>query len=100
MLHGSLHHRLGGRLVGDRAVVGCRLATCGPDLLDHALGHGGALAGAVPRAAEVVDHHRGALLRQQQGVRPPETPACTSDQRHLAVQLAHENAPSELLMRI
>jgi hypothetical protein len=43
-------------------------------------------AAAVTGPAEVVDHHRRALAREQFGIGLPEPAARAGDQRHLAVE--------------
>ena len=46
-------------------------------------------AGAVVRAAQVVDHHLGALGGEQQRVLAPETPTGTGDDRHTPFECSH-----------
>src|SRR5690606_31788105 len=69
---------------GDRVVVGHGLAAGGLDLVDHLLGRRRAAAGAVHRAAEVVDHHVGAPPGELEGVGPAEAATRTGDDRDLA----------------
>src|SRR3546814_7084394 len=61
---GRAHH--GGRILeaGDVTPVGHRLATRAADLVDHLAGRSAAAPGPVELAAEVVDHHPGALAGQ------------------------------------
>ena len=72
--------------VATRVGVGDGLAAGRLDLVDDALGRTLVAAGAVDRAAEVVDHDQRAARRQQQRVLPAEAAACAGDDRHLAVE--------------
>ena len=76
-------HRVG---VGDRLAAGRR------DLVDDELGGADVGAGAVDRAAEVVDDDECAARGEQQGVLLAEAAAGAGDDRHLAVEteLSHE----------
>jgi hypothetical protein len=73
--------------VGDRPSAGRR------DLLDHLLGGGRVTAGAVGRAAQVVDHDGGAFPREQQGVLPPEPAPGPGDDGHAAVECSRLPLP-------
>ncbi len=59
------------------------------DLVDHVVGDLGVGAVTVHRAAEVVDHHRGAAARQVQRVEPTESAAGAGDDGHLAGEVNH-----------
>jgi hypothetical protein len=69
------------------------LATARPpsslDGVDHLLRHRDVGTGAVAGTAEVVDHDRCALAREQFGVGLPEPAACTSDDGNFAVEQSH-----------
>ena len=94
LVHRALDHRPGGIAVGDRAVVGDRPAAGVADLLGHLVGHRGAGARAVARSAQVVDHDRGAFLRQEQRVRAAQTAACACNECNLSVEQTHDAVPS------
>ena len=64
----GLHDGLAALGRGHRVGVGDGLAAGGLDLVDHPLGRALVAAGAVDRAAEVVDDHERARGGQQQGV--------------------------------
>ena len=63
-----------------------RAAALGLDPIDHLLRHRDIGARAITGAAEVVDHDRRALAREQFGIGLTEPAARTGDQRHLAVE--------------
>jgi hypothetical protein len=69
----------GTRGIGDGVVVGDRPSTGRLDLGDHLIGHRRAGAGAVPGAAEVIDHDAGALFGEGHGVFAAQSAACTGD---------------------
>ena len=86
MLDGVVEHRLAaghGRNIG---AVGDRAAALRLDRVDHLLRHRDIGAAAVARSAEIVDHDRRALAREQFGVGLAEPAARAGDQRHLAVE--------------
>jgi 16S rRNA C967 or C1407 C5-methylase (RsmB/RsmF family) len=78
---GSLHHPLAEILCRDVAVARHRTPA---HRLDHRLDRLEAR-----RLVEVVDHHRRAIARQPQRDLPPDAPARSGDDRHLAVELPH-----------
>ena len=86
MLDGVVEHRLAARHGRDVGAVGDRAAAFRLDRIDDLLRHRDIGAGAVARAAEVVDHHSRALAREQLGVGLTEPAARAGDQRHLAVE--------------
>ena len=86
ILDGVVEHRLAAGHGRDVGAVGDRAAAFRLDRIDHLLRHRVVAAGAVTRAAEVVDHHRRALAREQFGIGLAEPAARAGDQRHLAVE--------------
>ncbi|MGY4312175.1 hypothetical protein ACVWW1_001478 [Bradyrhizobium sp. JR3.5] len=86
MLDGVVEHRLAAGQGRDVGAVGDCAAALGLDRIDHLVGHRLVGAGAVARAAEVVDHHRRALARKQLCVGFTKSAAGARDQRHLAVE--------------
>ena len=72
-LGGALHHRLDLLEIRDVGAIGHRRAAGLADFLDHGLGRRQRTAGAVARAAEIVDHDLGAAARQPQRMRAPKT---------------------------
>jgi hypothetical protein len=77
-------------LPGRHAVaVGERLASHAVDLVDHLLCRRDVAAGAVGRAAEVVDDHLGALGGEEDGVLAPDPPPGPGDDRHPSVKSTH-----------
>ena len=72
--------------VATELVSSDRLAAGGLDLVDDLLARPGVAAGAVDRAAEVVDDHERAPAGEQQRVLPPEAATRAGDDRHLAVE--------------
>jgi hypothetical protein len=63
-----LDHGFDGRLVGHRCAVPDRLAAGRTNLLRHAFCRSGATAGAVARAAQIIDHHSCTARRQRQSM--------------------------------
>ena len=90
----GLHDRRSALGRGDRVGVGDRFAAGGLDLVDHLLRRPGVGAGAVDRAAEVVDHDQRTAGREQQRVLTAEATTRPRDDRHLAVEseLTHGQA--------
>ena len=86
ILDGVLEYRLAAGHGRDVGTVGDRAAALGLDRVHHLLGHRLVGAGAVARAAEIVDHDGRALAREQSGIGLTEPAACACDQRHLAVE--------------
>ena len=86
LLGGALDH--GGDLleVRDIGAVGHRRAAGFADFLDHGFGRRQRAAGAVARAAEIVDHHLGAAARQPQRMRPSQTIARAGDDGDASVK--------------
>jgi hypothetical protein len=70
---------LGAVGVGHGIVVRHRAPPGLADLGDHLVGHRRPGAGAVARATEVVDHHRGPFAGQRQRVLTAETATGTGD---------------------
>ena len=92
---GPVHHGGGLVLVSDVSEVGDGLTAPfvddGNDLLRVAT-----LALAVDRTAQVVDHDRGALRRQLQGVSTADAVSGAGHQRDLSVkQASHSSSPSD-----
>ena len=82
----ALHDR-GAPLGGGHGVgVAHRFATRVVDLGDDPFGRGRGAAGAVDRAAEVVDDDQRAATRQLERVAPAETTAGAGDDRDLSVE--------------
>ena len=86
MLDGVVEHRLAAGHGGDIGAVGDRAAAFGLDRIDHLLRHRGVAAAAVAGSAEVVDHDRRPLAREQFGIGLAKPAARAGDQRHLAVE--------------
>ena len=72
--------------VRDRVVVGHRGAAGGSDFRHHLVRRRGTGAFAMGAAAEVVDHHPGAMLREQQGVGAAKAAAGSGDDHDLVVE--------------
>lgn len=66
-----------------------RPAAFRPDRVDHRLRHGPVRTAAVARPAEIVDHDRGTLAREQPGVGFAKPTARAGDDRDLAVEQTH-----------
>ena len=86
ILDGVVEHRLPAGDGRDVGAVGDRAAALCLDRIDHLLRHRDVGAGAVAGAAEVVDHDRRALAREQFGVGLTEPAARAGDDRNLAVE--------------
>ena len=86
ILDGVLEHRLPARDGRDVGTVGDRAAALFLDGVDHLLRHRDVGAGTVAGTAEVVDHDRRALAREQLCVGLTEPAARTGDDRDLAVE--------------
>jgi hypothetical protein len=82
----GLHDRPAALGAGDRVVVCDRLAPRRRDLVDHRLRGGRAAAGAVDRAAEVVDDDQGTAAGQLQRMGTAQAPAGARDDRDLAIE--------------
>ncbi len=93
ILDGVVEHRLAAGQGRDVGAVGDGAAALGLDRVDHLLGHRLVGAGAVARSAEIVDHDRRALAREQFCVGLAESAARARDQRHLAVEQSHGVSP-------
>ena len=79
-------HRLDLLEVRDIGAVGHRLAAGFADFLDHGFGRGQRSAGAVARAAEIIDHDFGAAARQPQRMRASKTIARAGDDGDASVK--------------
>ena len=77
--HRGVHQRLRARGAGDVVRVGHGRATAGDDGRNDLVGRVRVAAGSFDGAAQVVDHHAGAALGQQQGVGPPDASPRTGD---------------------
>ena len=86
ILDGVVEHRLAAGDGRDVGAVGDRPAALRLDRVDHLLRHRLVAAGAVARAAEIVDHDRSSLAREQFGVGLTEPAAGSRDDRNLAVE--------------
>ena len=75
-------HRLGALPAADVLAVGDRLAAGLLDRGDDLAGGRGVLARAVHPGADVVDHHLGAVRRQQQGMLAADAASRTRDDRN------------------
>jgi hypothetical protein len=71
----------------------CRAAG-GLDLVDHGLGRRLVCPEAVNVAAEVVDHHLGALARGNQRLFASDPAAAAGDQNHFPFEQSHRFIPS------
>ena len=86
ILDGVVEHRLAAGHGRDVGAVGDRAAALVLDRVDHLLRHRDVGAGTVARPAEVVDHDRRTLAREQFGVGLTEPAARAGDDRNLAVE--------------
>ena len=94
VLHGGVDDRLAALDRGDVGVVGDRRSPGRLDLLHHLVGRAGVTAGAERRPAQVVDHHLGAKLAEQQRVGAADPPAGPGHRRDAPVkpQSAHHHS--------
>ena len=83
---GALDHRRDLLEIGDVGAVGDRGAAGFADFLDHGLGRRQRAAGAVARAAEIIDHDFGAAAGQPQRMRPSQTIARAGDDSDASVK--------------
>ncbi len=86
VLDGIVEHRLAAGHGGDVGAIADRTATLGLDRVHHLLRHRLVGAGAIARAAEIVDHDGRALARKQLGVGLTEPAARAGDNGDLAVE--------------
>ena len=100
LLDGGVDERLGARRPSATSLPS---ATAGPaggdDLGHHGRRHAGVRAVTVHRAAEVVDHHAGAALGQQQRVGPADAAPGPGDDRDAAVEAVRAHVDSVLELR-
>ncbi len=86
MLDGVVEYRLAAGHGRDVGAVGDCAAAFRLDRVDHLLRHRFVAAAAVTGTAEIVDHDRSTLAREQFGIGFTEPAARPGDQRHLAVE--------------
>jgi hypothetical protein len=79
--------------VGHVAAVGDGLPAGRGDLVGHGLGRPGVGPAAVRLRAEVVEHHRRALVGEQPGDRRPDAATGPGDDRDPAVERSHAVPP-------
>ena len=87
LVQGLLDHGADLLLAGHVGAVGDRFTAGGLDLFDHFLRRFAGTAGAVAGAAEIIDHHLGAQLRQRQRVGFTQAVGGAGDDRHPALEI-------------
>ena len=82
LLDGRSHQALGTCPIGHVVGIGHGLPAHGLDLVDHRLRRPRPSALPIARAAQVIDHHLGALARELQRVGPPDAAPCARHDCH------------------
>ncbi len=85
-IHGLFDQMGHAGIVADRGAIGDGFAARRLDFGDHRFGSRAIAAGAVERAAQIVDHHLGAAPRQFEGVAAAQPTARAGDNGDLTVE--------------
>ena len=93
LIHGLLDEVGNTGVVGHRGAIGDGFTASRLDLRHHGFGRGGGAAGAIHRAAQIVDHHLGAARGKLKRVGAAKTPARTGDNCDFAVKTNGHGSP-------